>query len=350
VSTSTTRLGATKPASSEDITISILNSNFDLFDAAAGATIGLSASRPASAFSGRLWYSSDSTKLYVNSASSASSVASWQDPVANGLLSNIVLGGSVAASAGSIDITRSTGPSIAFSARQSGDTQPRWEMLAGGSAYWGSGAGAVDTNLYRSAVDTLKTDDAFFVGGGLTVVGTVTASTTLNVGGALNANGGLTVVGKGSVSYIRKATTTGRASTTTLADDPHLTFTLSASGVYELRSCLAVAGAAAGDFKTAWNVTGAASGGSHSTRSTVGPTTGTSDATANSTFRSSRHTLATAAAYGVDGTNQSAIEECFILDTTAGSGAVTLQWAQNASNATSTTLTSDSWAVLTRLA
>jgi hypothetical protein len=350
MATLTTRLGATKPASSENIDVTILGTDFDLFDAAVAATVGLSASRPASAFSGRLWYSSDSAKLFVNSAASASTAASWQDAVANALLSNVILGGSVSASAGSFDITRSAGPTIAFSSRVSGDTQPRWEMLAGGSAYWGSGAGAVDTNLYRSAADTLKTDDSLIVGGGVTSVGNISASTTLTVGGAASLNGGLTVAVKGQVSYVRKAATTGRASTTALADDPHLTFTLAASGVYEMRCYMAVTGATAGDFKTAWNVTGPASGGSHTTRSTKGPTTTVTDSTSVGTYRTSRHSLATAAPYGVDAIVQSAIEEHFLLDTLPGSGAVTLQWAQNSSNATSTTLTSDSWAVLTRLA
>jgi hypothetical protein len=223
-------------------------------------------------------------------------------------------------------------------------------VLAGGQNNWGNGASATDTNLYRSAADTLKTDDNLIVGAGLTVISNLSASTTVSVGGTLSANGGLTVVGKGQQSYVRKAATTGRASTTTLADDPHLTFSLAASGVYELRAYLAAAGAAAGDFKTAWNVTGAASGGSHTTRSTHGPTTAVTDSTAATALRTSRHSLATAAAYGVDGTNTSAIQEQMVLDTTPGSGTVTLQWAQNASSATSTTLSTDSWAVLVRLA
>lgn len=46
---------------------------------------------------------------------------------------------------------------------------PAGKVLFGGSA----GAEFSDTNLYRSAADTLRTDDSFVVGGGLTVGGTV---------------------------------------------------------------------------------------------------------------------------------------------------------------------------------
>jgi microcystin-dependent protein len=50
------------------------------------------------------------------------------------------------------------------------DTQPRLRVDAGGKHTWGAGGTtAGDTTLYRSAADTLKTDDAFIAAGGLTV-------------------------------------------------------------------------------------------------------------------------------------------------------------------------------------
>ena len=42
-----------------------------------------------------------------------------------------------------------------------GDTDHRFSVLASGELEWGPGNGAEDTNLYRSAADILKTDDAF---------------------------------------------------------------------------------------------------------------------------------------------------------------------------------------------
>lgn len=42
-----------------------------------------------------------------------------------------------------------------------GDGGARFARYADGKMAWGNGAGTLDTNLYRSAADTLKTDDAF---------------------------------------------------------------------------------------------------------------------------------------------------------------------------------------------
>jgi hypothetical protein len=78
MATSTSRLNATKPASSENVSITTLNDNFDLFDAAVGATVGASSARPASAFSGRLWHETDTGLFKVNTALSASTAATWE--------------------------------------------------------------------------------------------------------------------------------------------------------------------------------------------------------------------------------------------------------------------------------
>ena len=80
MATYTSRLNATKPASSENVSITTLNDNFDLFDAGVGTTVASAASKPASAFSGRIWYESDTGYLKVNTAASASTAASWVNP------------------------------------------------------------------------------------------------------------------------------------------------------------------------------------------------------------------------------------------------------------------------------
>lgn len=59
-----------------------------------------------------------------------------------------------------------------------GDTANRFEQYSDGDMWWGSGSAAPDTNLYRSAADTLKTDDA------LTVTGLLTAAAGLTLGSA----------------------------------------------------------------------------------------------------------------------------------------------------------------------
>lgn len=53
----------------------------------------------------------------------------------------------------------------------------RLQIVGDGTHNWGDGSGVMDTNLYRSAAGTLKTDSAFTVGGLLsTVVNTTTAA------------------------------------------------------------------------------------------------------------------------------------------------------------------------------
>lgn len=51
--------------------------------------------------------------------------------------------------------------SQAVAANVDGDSQNRINIDAGGKITWGSGSATGDTTLYRSAADTLKTDDAF---------------------------------------------------------------------------------------------------------------------------------------------------------------------------------------------
>jgi hypothetical protein len=263
MATFTTRLGATKPASSENVNITTLNDNADLFDAAVGSSVGASSARPASAFSGRLWYSTDSNSLSVNEAASASTAAVWSDPVAQGL-SSIV---------------------------------------------------------------------------------------NLSISGALTVGNGLTVtLGKGSKTYVRKSAAESLASNATMQSDDHITFTLAASAIYELRAYLAVTGASAADFKTQWTFTGPASGGSHTNRYAIGPATTVTDVTAAAAMRHSNHTWTASTTYGTDGTNTTHIQEGGLLDTAGGSGTITLQWAQNTSNATSTVVTTSSYAILERLA
>lgn len=56
------------------------------------------------------------------------------------------------------------GGSAGFIAAQNGDGGARVQFSNDGKVSWGSGAGAVDTSLYRSAAGTLKTDGVFTAG------------------------------------------------------------------------------------------------------------------------------------------------------------------------------------------
>src|SRR5579875_3310860 len=57
----------------------------------------------------------------------------------------------------------------------SGDTHPRFTQFADGEIDWGSGAAPADTDLYRSTVNTLRTDGSFVIGGNLMVAGSKAA-------------------------------------------------------------------------------------------------------------------------------------------------------------------------------
>lgn len=58
---------------------------------------------------------------------------------------------------------------LEFSASTDSASAPRLRIEAGGKLTWGGGTVVGDTNLYRSAADTLKTDDYLIAQGGLTV-------------------------------------------------------------------------------------------------------------------------------------------------------------------------------------
>lgn len=79
----------------------------------------------------------------------------------------------------------------AFSTRLTTDTQDRLQIDPTGVQYFGSGSAGWDTNLYRSAADTLKTDDSLTVGTNLSVTGTSTL-TNLTVNGTLSFLSGAT--------------------------------------------------------------------------------------------------------------------------------------------------------------
>lgn len=64
---------------------------------------------------------------------------------------------------GSLNLLRALVTDNAFTAAITGDTQYRLAVLSDGKLTWGTGAATQDTNLYRSAPDTLKTDDRFVI-------------------------------------------------------------------------------------------------------------------------------------------------------------------------------------------
>jgi hypothetical protein len=95
--------------------------------------------------------------------------------------------------------------SQAFYASLNTDSVDRFAIYADGKQEWGAGGSTPrDTNLYRSAANTLKTDDSLSVGGDLTVTGTLTPSFV----NTLNITTGATIVFEGSANDAFETTLT----------------------------------------------------------------------------------------------------------------------------------------------
>lgn len=94
-------------------------------------------------------------------------------------------------------LLRSTGTAaVGVSGQKSGDTAYRWYLSDGSGLNFGPGNAALDTNLYRSAANVLKTDDSLIVSIDLTVTGNI------HIGGS---NGGS---GSGTVTLANQGTAT----------------------------------------------------------------------------------------------------------------------------------------------
>lgn len=149
-----------------------------------------------------------------------------------------------------------------------------------------------------------------------------------------------------------KSTSTTRASTTTLADDPDLVVPVAANGIYivefDLRyACLNNNTNTLAGFKTVWT----APTGTLSTNREVlgyGSNVVTDD---NQLMRSGVHAYSTVVSYGSRNstTLQVRAYEIGLVQLGSTAGNITLQWAQNTSNATGTVLAATSFAKATRI-
>jgi len=64
-------------------------------------------------------------------------------------------------------VVRTASTDYSFLTTVTGDTTARWSINAAGRMDWSAGSGSLDTNFYRSAADTLKSDDGIWAVGGL---------------------------------------------------------------------------------------------------------------------------------------------------------------------------------------
>lgn len=76
----------------------------------------------------------------------------------------------------SVRVTMAATTSVAYATIISGDTFDRYRIYLDGLNEWGPGTAARDTNLYRSAANTLKTDDTFIAATDVTTSGLTPAT------------------------------------------------------------------------------------------------------------------------------------------------------------------------------
>lgn len=165
--TPTSRLSLYKSASdgSEDVDYTQdIGDNLDKIDLAVGALACTSSTRPSVPWNGQLIRETDTDRLWVSNGSSPAS-GSWSEICTPGTTQLFTDG------IGSIGSATST---VTIASYVDGDTANRFAIHADGKQEWGSGSATLDTNLYRSAANTLKTDDSLIVAGNLTVSGSAT--------------------------------------------------------------------------------------------------------------------------------------------------------------------------------
>lgn len=179
----TAKLGLRKPdgdpVSGDNVNVDTdLNANFDKIDDAVGFKAATSGSRPEGVdrWDGRPIIETDTKKAYVWFETDGqwreflladASSFNFGGPIN---LSNddhqVNIGGS---GSGANFAAMNDGTRALLSGRLNGDVNNRYQIAPDGQVSWGDGTAALDTNLYRSAANTLKTDDSLIVASGLTV-------------------------------------------------------------------------------------------------------------------------------------------------------------------------------------
>jgi hypothetical protein len=210
----------------------------------------------------------------------------------------------------------------AYQTTVAGDANRRMVIYADGKHEWGDGTAGRDTNLYRSAADTLTTDDSLTVGGNLTVTGI------------------------GKTIFARKSADESVTSSNTLQDDDHLTVAVVANAVYEIEGFLIYDGSTTGDIKIAWTVPSGAT----LTWSAPGPPSSASGNTSSVKLAKENTSGDFYGAIGTGAGNSLVLAIRGILRTSSTAGSLTLQWAQNTADATATTVYTDSYIKASRVA
>lgn len=146
---------------------------------------------------------------------------------------------------------------------------------------------------------------------------------------------------------VRKTSDENRQATTTFADDAHLTFAVEANAVYEMDGWIKYFADPTPDIKIQFSTPSGTLG----EWAWLMPGSGTAaTGTVGYSIRTETNDVGSSrTGYGTsDSTMFTPISGLWRIGATAGS--ITLQWAQNTSNATATTLYTDSWLRFQRIA
>jgi hypothetical protein len=210
--------------------------------------------------------------------------------------------------------------------RLNGDAQPRFYQVASGQMYWGPGTGTLDTLLYRDAPGSLVTD------GNYTVNGTLFA-------------GNLSATGIGQKLFARRTSDLTRTNNNTRSNDTQLVLNLSPNSVYQVHGLIIWGGSAAGDISLAFSAPSGATG----WWSTVAPAT--SVAADPTSVRIPANTITQFRTYGwFDNGSPNASLITAVVVTGATGGTYAVSWAQNAADATGTTVYANSFLSAERVA
>jgi hypothetical protein len=330
---STTRLALYKSKSDGSELVNYtqdLGQNWDKVDAAVGFQVVTSSTRPSSPYAGKPITESDTSyRTYFSNGTSPAS-ASWVEipnssgtynsnlKIAQGKQINFGASGSTAYVA---VLGAATGDDV-LSTRITGDTVSRFLLEADGTHSWGPGGStAADATLTRSGTSTLT------------------------------LSGNLTVTGIGQTQYIAKTADETINSSTTLQNDDHLVLPVVAGAVYrfELDLYMIEATDFVGDFKMSFTCPSGATFDMHGAGAHITDLSAGTSSNGEWIGKLATASASASLSFGV-GTSLTGVRVFGRLVMSSTAGNFQMQWAQNASDASGTTLKAGSFMMMTRVA
>lgn len=230
MSSTTSRAAFYKPAGGENVNVTTdLNNNLDKLDTNLNfRVVASAAARNAISphWAGLNVRQTDDGTCWVSNGSSPIS-GSWDQIATSSTYGS------------ALNISTSATGNIPFNLRVGSEANNKFHVRGDGATFWGAGgATAVDTNLYRSAANTLKTDDNLIVALNSTVTGNSAIGGNETVTGNHTVTGNLAVGGIGQVQYVATTSDATWTNNATLSNVTNMVFPVVASGVYTVTATL----------------------------------------------------------------------------------------------------------------